>query len=57
MKIIKYIQIALIIVPLLFILEYRLNLIEIVHKTIEKDFFNKKWWYKKLNGWVFLNRI
>ena len=50
LKIIKYIIIALIVAPWLFILEYRLNLKEIFQKAMENLFLIKNDDIKKSNG-------
>ena len=50
LKIIKFILIALIVAPWLFILEYRLNLKEIAKKTMENIFLIKNEDIKKSNG-------
>ena len=50
LKIIKYLLIALIVAHWLFILEYRLNLKEIVQKAMESIFLIKNEDIKKSNG-------
>ena len=50
LKIIKFILIALIVAPWLFIIEYRLNLKEIIQKTMENIFLIKNDDIKKSNG-------
>ena len=50
LTLIKFILIALIVAPWLFILEYRLNLKEILQKTMENIFLIKNDDIKKSNG-------
>ena len=52
LKIIKYLLIALIVSPWLFILEYRLNLKEIIQKAMESIFLIKNEDIKKSNGFI-----
>ena len=50
LTLIKFILIALIVAPWIFILEYRLNLKEILQKTMENIFLIKNDDIKKSNG-------